>query len=259
MNVQAWQIEEQRELEIPTSPVGRITVIAWRGHAPRLPTGGSAVILPVGQMLVSWDGSTSMLAAGCYAQVPNHARVTLGAGVIIATPDYYGLTQIGGPVEPVGRLKYIDGCSDSLLICPARKGEPCLNLLHLPPGVDQTQHTQPSERIGIILRGGGVCRTPDQDIPLLPGMFWHIPAGALHSFHTLSQSLDVFAWHPDSDFGPSHDAHPMLNRTMVGGVSASDESIRDSKESSSSTPGNAWNSPGASSPSRKLTRSAWYL
>jgi hypothetical protein len=26
--------------------------------------------------------------------------------------------------------------------------------------------------------------------------------------------LLVMAWHPDSDSGPSHDDHPMLNRTL---------------------------------------------
>jgi hypothetical protein len=33
--------------------------------------------------------------------------------------------------------------------------------------------------------------------------------------------LDVFAFHPDSDFGPAADDHPMVNRTVVGGVPAS--------------------------------------
>jgi hypothetical protein len=34
--------------------------------------------------------------------------------------------------------------------------------------------------------------------------------------------LRVIAYHPDSDFGPTHEDHPMINRTMVGGVSASE-------------------------------------
>jgi hypothetical protein len=32
--------------------------------------------------------------------------------------------------------------------------------------------------------------------------------------------MDVIAWHPDSDFGPEDDDHPMVNRTIVDGVSA---------------------------------------
>ena len=52
-------------------------------------------------------------------------------------------------------------------------------------------------------------------------MGWHIPAGCLHSFFTTDSSLDVIAWHPDSDFGPTHDDHPMVNLTLVDGISAS--------------------------------------
>jgi len=52
-------------------------------------------------------------------------------------------------------------------------------------------------------------------------MAWYIPTGLLHSFHTIDESLDVIAWHPDSDFGPTHDEHPMVSRTFVDGVSAS--------------------------------------
>jgi len=52
-------------------------------------------------------------------------------------------------------------------------------------------------------------------------MGWRIPAGCLHSFFTTDSSLDVIAWHPDSDFGPTHDDHPMVNLTLVDGISAS--------------------------------------
>ena len=29
--------------------------------------------------------------------------------------------------------------------------------------------------------------------------------------------MDVIAYHPDSDWGPTHREHPMLNRTLVKG------------------------------------------
>ena len=32
--------------------------------------------------------------------------------------------------------------------------------------------------------------------------------------------MAVIAYHPDSDFGPTHEVHPMINRTIVDGVSA---------------------------------------
>jgi hypothetical protein len=33
--------------------------------------------------------------------------------------------------------------------------------------------------------------------------------------------MDIVAFHPDSDFGPMHDDHPMINRTIIDGISAS--------------------------------------
>jgi quercetin dioxygenase-like cupin family protein len=141
--------------------------------------------------------------------------------MVISRLGYRGLFSLGGPVEAAGRLRYIDGCSDTLLVCPPVLGEPCLNHLHMPPGTDQTAHTHPSERIGVIVRGTGECRTPGGTFALRPGMGWRIPTGTLHSFFTRGEALDVLAWHPDSDFGPTHDHHPMVNRTMVDGVSAS--------------------------------------
>ncbi len=51
-------------------------------------------------------------------------------------------------------------------------------------------------------------------------MGWYIPTGCLLSFFTRDEALDVVAWHPDSDFGPRDDDHPMTNRTVIpAGVS----------------------------------------
>jgi mannose-6-phosphate isomerase-like protein (cupin superfamily) len=226
MRFRAWRIDELDragfELTVPVSPVGPLRLFSWRGSVG-IPLGGSAVVLPVRPVELSWPGARVSVDVGCYAQVPGGARLRSGAGLVIYTPSYVALSQVGGPVEPSGRLDYIDGCSDSLLICPARLGEPCLNLLHLPARIHQTEHTHPSDRIGIILRGSGACRTEAGEVPLGPGMFWYIPAEFAHSFHTEEESLDVLAWHPDSDFGPSHDWHPMINRTIVEGVAANDE------------------------------------
>jgi hypothetical protein len=144
---------------------------------------------------------------------------------------------MGGPIEDKGRLKYIDGCTDSLLIPPIKLGDPCLNHLHFPKGIDQTPHTHPSHRIGIVAKGEGECITPFGNLPLTEGMIFVIkehdgvtqevgldgnmyPTGT-HSFKTTNNSMDVIAFHPDSDFGPTDINHPMINRTIVGGVSAS--------------------------------------
>jgi hypothetical protein len=149
---------------------------------------------------------------------------------------YRAQTSIGGPVEPTGRLRYIDGCTDSLLVPPVKKGDPCLNHLHFPENIVQTPHTHPSHRIGIVIRGEGECVTPFGSLPLLEGCIFlikeydgHTSAvgndgliyeAGTHKFNTQGSSLDVIAFHPDSDFGPEDDCHPMINRTIVNGVSA---------------------------------------
>lgn len=155
------------------------------------------------------------LCRGMFFALPDVGSVQGGSGLVIALAGYRGLRQIGGPLEATGRLRYIDGCSDTLLVCPPRWGEPCLNHLHIPPHTDQTPHTHPSARIGVIMGGTGECRTPDGVHALRPGMGWYIPAGCQHSFFTQDEALDVVAWHPDSDFGPRDDDHPMINRTVV--------------------------------------------
>lgn len=134
--------------------------------------------------------------------------------------------QIGGPIEAMGRLRYIDGCTDSLLVPPWRRGEACLNLLHIPPGIEQTMHTHPSDRIGVVVSGRGQCVTPAGTTELEPGVLWRIQADGLHRFRTpYGEALKIVAWHPDSDFGPTDDEHPMLNRSFIEGVSAADPAL----------------------------------
>ncbi len=96
---------------------------------------------------------------------------------MISRLDYHGFFHLGGPVEEKGRLRYIDGCTDSLLIPPTLSGDACLNLLHLPPHTCQTPHTHPSLRVGLIIRGRGHCLTDEGRIPLDPGQAFVIRAG----------------------------------------------------------------------------------
>jgi quercetin dioxygenase-like cupin family protein len=175
-----------------------------------------------GKCLVRCASGEFSLAAGMVFSVPGGGAVSGGGrGMIVSRLGYRGFFQLGGPVENEGRLKYIDGCTDSLLIAPVMLGDPCLNLLYFPPGIDQTQHTHPSMRVGVVASGSGVCVTPEGKIPLSPGQAFVIHAEGLHSFATRDEPMRVIAYHPDSDFGPTHENHPMLNRTIVNGTSAS--------------------------------------
>lgn len=162
------------------------------------------VVLPAGRL---------ELAASTWFVGPPGTTVERGEGLAILVPGYTAPSQVGGPLEATGRLRYIDGCTDTLLAGPTRRGEPCANHLHIPAGTRQSAHHHPSLRAGVIARGAGTCVTESARYALAPGLGWVIPRGLQHSFHTDEHALDVWAWHPDSDTGPTDEDHPMRNRT----------------------------------------------
>ena len=126
------------------------------------------------------------------------------------------LPPCGGYAEDAGRNRYIDGCSASLLVMPPHKGDPCVNHLHIVAGTVQTEHHHPSDRIGMVVRGGGLAHHESgRPMILCPGRAWKIPAGERHHFETAGQPLDVLVFHPDSAWGPTDDAHQMLDATIV--------------------------------------------
>jgi quercetin dioxygenase-like cupin family protein len=171
-----------------------------------------------GLAVVSHNGRSWTLWPGQYFVLPGGLTVEGGRGIVVSREHYHALPLFGGPLETSGRLKYIDGCTDSLLASPVRKGDPCLNLLYFPPNIDQTAHTHPSDRIGLILSGHGRCLVGEgeSEIDLVPGQIFCIHTNGRHKFQTpYGQEMRVLAYHPDSDFGPTDEEHPMINRTMV--------------------------------------------
>ncbi len=51
---------------------------------------------------------------------------------------------------------------------------------------------------------------------LSPGGVFLLEEGELHSFATPPGGhMEIVAFHPDSDWGPTDDDHPMLNRTYI--------------------------------------------
>lgn len=183
--------------------------------------GGCYGFVQSGEARIHSGALTWCLSAGQYFTSKMGVTVELeqrkSVVVVAQRTKYYGFDRAGGPIEPLGRLRYIDLCSDTLLAGPMKKGEPCLNHLHFPKGIDQTQHTHPSSRIGIVVRGRGACITPLGETALVPGLVFYIPKDGLHKFKTTDQEMDVIAYHPDSDFGPTDEEHPMVNRTLVDG------------------------------------------
>lgn len=191
-------------------PKDAVAVISKENHSP----------------IMLYYGMVFSIAGPATVSTPN-AHVA-----VVSREGWIGLPFFAGPLEQSGRLKYIDGCTDSLLIPPVRLGDPCLNLLYFPPGIDQTSHTHPSDRIGVILSGRGRChhwdKNPDTGeyeekiVELVPDMLFTIHTDGKHKFSTpYGEEMRVLAYHPESDFGPQDEDHPMLNRTIVdGGVSA---------------------------------------
>ncbi len=114
-----------------------------------------------------------------------------------------------------GRLKYIDGCSSTLLVAPPVKGDPCLNYMHVPGQTEQTFHTHPSIRVGLVVSGSGHVDLDGSSVEVIAGDAWVIEADELHRFRTEDDELEVLVFHPDSDFGPTDEVHPMLNKTVI--------------------------------------------
>jgi hypothetical protein len=143
-----------------------------------------------------------------------------GKVAIITRIGFKGQDMVGGPLEDSGRLVYIDGCSDSLLVYPPRQGDPSLNALFFPPQVNQSYHIHPSIRLGMVISGKGyACLKEDKinekEIPLTPGTLFCIEERELHRFRTDNESMVVVAFHPDGDWGPTDHNHTMLNRTYI--------------------------------------------
>lgn len=138
----------------------------------------------------------------------------------IEWPGYRGMNQWAESKSDIpGRLSYIDGCSNTNLIAPLRNGDPCLNYLYLPPGIEQTAHVHPSVRIGIISGGKGICKFYSdgkaETANLSEGMIFLLPRFMRHSFHTKESHLSVLVFHPDSEGGPMDQVNPMFSRTYV--------------------------------------------
>lgn len=202
-----------------------VSVFGWKDkELARTGSGGTAFgIVSSGTPIIKTKDAEFRLSSGCYFSIVGSYEIRGGEGVLLDVPFFRGLNSCGGPIEDEGRLRYIDSCTDTLLISPPLLGDPCLNALFFPQNIDQTLHTHPSVRIGLVYDGFGFCRLADQEVPLRPGDVFVIEPETIHAFSTSKNAgMRIIAFHPDSDTGPDHQDHPMINRTIVGGISASE-------------------------------------
>jgi quercetin dioxygenase-like cupin family protein len=139
-----------------------------------------------------------------------------GTAVFFTRLGHMHQNNLGGPIEDSGRLCYIDGCSDSLLIYPSRAGDPSVNLLAFPAGINQTFHIHPSVRLGFVAEGSGNAEMITGEVyPLEAGSIFCIEERENHRFQTINDTMKIIAYHPDGDWGPTDQNHTMLNRTYI--------------------------------------------
>lgn len=175
--------------------------------------------------IISFNGTLNTkgnTVGGSFTARINDEFTYTGTGLIINTPgnrfenDKIAVLNNTG-VQ--GDLSYIDGCSNSNLINPARSGDPCVNYLYFPPGIDQTFHTHPSYRIGYIFGGKGEAHIKTKNgievIPLNAGDAFNLERHTLHRFCTKDEPMWLVVFHPDSEDGPMDEHNPMKTRTYL--------------------------------------------
>jgi mannose-6-phosphate isomerase-like protein (cupin superfamily) len=217
--------------DLTLSPVA-LRLHIWQGNSLHLPAQGTHFGYVYQGQIALFRQTTQTdyrLHSGMYFCLPEaghiEAEPTHGepsSGIVITVLNHHSMFSLGGPIEPTGRLAYVDGGMNSALIPPILCGAPCLNAMYFPPHVDQILHTHPSDRIGLVVAGQCEAHTPQQVLTLEAGSIFRIPANSLHRFRTMKHNLVAIMFHPDSDTGFSHHQNPMLNRTLIDGVSASE-------------------------------------
>lgn len=165
------------------------------------------------EVIIHYNSSVFNLPKNAYFSIPSQFVIS-GDAFIVKTENYIGMTTFG-LMESQGRLKYINGCTDSILIHPVKKGDACLNALYFPEFTSQSPHIHPSIRIGIVSEGKGFAVTKDGEYLLQKGDAFLIEQKEVHCFKTVDSAMTVIAYHPDSDFGAQDHDHPMINRTFL--------------------------------------------
>jgi hypothetical protein len=156
-------------------------------------------------------------AAGMYFCAPGPVEFSGdGECMIIERIGYRGLFSVGGPLEPAGRLRYIDHCSATQLVPPARLGDPTLQFLHFPPNTRQSMHIHPTIRCGYVFSGHGKCiSSTGAEFAIESGSAFLLEEGYPHCFHSGDKPIAIVVYHPDTDVGPTDQSHPMLSRTYL--------------------------------------------
>jgi hypothetical protein len=187
------------------------------GSATLSPNTGTYFVLSPCSQLTSPTISTK----GCYAAMIQQGNI-FGQALSIYMPGIQRSHVKVVCIDPTvpGNLTYIDGCSNSNLVDPDRNGDPCINYLFFPSGIQQTFHVHPSLRIGYIINGEGLADFYDaqgnlQSQVLKSGDTFVLDRLCRHRFQTAGSIMSLLIFHPDSEDGPRDDHNPMKTRTYL--------------------------------------------
>lgn len=157
---------------------------------------------------------------GAFA-VNTHFSIKCGQGtaVVVEFPGlkllesrYYTQDKLN-----IGNLSYMDGGTNTTAVNPGRLGDPVINYVHFPAGMQQTLHTHPSHRVGMILKGRGLVELDNSEFPLETGDVFFMRRNTLHNFMCPCQEdVVLFVFAPDSGTGPTDEVNPLKIRTYVG-------------------------------------------
>ena len=154
--------------------------------------------------------------------INSHFTIKCGSDSSAIVVEYVGLHLLESRYYvqnelDMGNLSYIDGGTNTTAVNPGRLGDPVVNYVHFPAGMQQTLHTHPSHRVGMVLKGRGLIELDDSEFPLEPGDVFFMQRNVLHNF-TCPHNEDVvlFVFAPDSGTGPTDEVNPLKIRTYVG-------------------------------------------
>lgn len=153
--------------------------------------------------------------------VNKHFTVKCGQGTAVVI-EYMGLRLLESRyfVQDrlgMGNLSYMDGGTNTTAVNPGRLGDPVINYVHFPAGMQQTLHTHPSHRVGMVLQGRGRVELDDGNFELQPGDVFFMQRNVLHNFTCpYNEDVVLFVFAPDSGTGPTDEVNPLKIRTYVG-------------------------------------------
>jgi quercetin dioxygenase-like cupin family protein len=153
--------------------------------------------------------------------VNNHFTIKCGVGTAVVI-EYMGLRLLESRYYvqdklEMGNLSYMDGGTNTTAVNPGRLGDPVVNYVHFPAGMEQTLHTHPSHRVGMVLKGRGLIELDNSEFPLNQGDVFFMQRNVLHNFMCpYGEDVVLFVFAPDSGTGPTDEVNPLKIRTYVG-------------------------------------------